>query len=448
MSSNTSPSTDIRGILAGIQHMGYTTVDGIRELIDNELDACATVVNIIIQNKCVVVAGNGKGMNKASCARAVTFFAAKEASSSAGRFGLGENAAHLVLSGAKEPTYIFTRQADSEKTIELEANWPEAIVEGKWSPYAGRITADNSTMWEKYAINRVGQGTVKLIPMQSEKYEALKENRDELLQEIGFAYEKQINNGKRLRIQIEGVNYDPDMSLALNYESTPPVRRGETSLELWKNGDEERVYYMHTSLKPAFTDMVRQITGSENKIRDYATAEEQGFRRIAKFTLRSMYTPESNPPFEDGERRGEVVPGYIALERDDRVLCRIPGMFPGTSGDYEERRVVGATRHSLSFTYAEDELIGVEVNKSHVREQSVNKVLLETIHMLGRRWSKTYYKSIKVNPDVAPEQRQLALRIKRACATLKRMANENPDFLDAFTELTDEFNNDEEDESV
>jgi hypothetical protein len=435
-------SISINGIQNGIQHMNFTLNDGAAELGDNEFDAGANTLRYIFTtaSNTITVAGDGSGMNEAALVRSVCYFASKDASTSVGRFGLGENAAHIVLSGALTSTHILTRTEGAVRPLELIANWPRAAAEDSWAPSAHPISYDSMGIWNQYAINPNGKGSVKYIPMPADKFASMVANLPSLLKELGFAYEHQLRSGKVIEVYVDGVCHLPDMSLTLNYDTTPAVRRNETRIELWKKGDDERVYYHHTSTRPLYAEMVRQDVGSQTKIRDYATAGADGYARVAEFTLRSVYDPASNPPAIVGQPRGEVVPGYVALHRGNRTLCRLPGLFPGTSGDYEDRRVVGATRHWLSFTHNEDTLMGVETNKSHVREEKVHKLLLDTVHDLGRRWSKKYYQTIKAAAAVAPpENVAWARRVKAAVSTMKRLADSAPGFLEELEAFMDEF---------
>ena len=389
-------SIDIRGIQNGILHMGFTNVDAILELVDNEVDAGATKVRIHFTpaTTTVSIAGNGKGMTKDALKRSMCYFGAKAASEQAGVFGLGEKVA----------------------------------------------AAPQRELWARFAIDPLGKGSLKHIQMPPEKFAEVVGNLPTLMLEIGFAYESHLRDGKTIEVYVDDVVHSPDMGLTLNYETTPATRRCETPIELWRKGEEERVYYRHSSLKPVYVEMVRQETGSQTKVRDYATVARDGFVKVADFLFRSVYSPDSNPPAVPGQPRGDVVPGYVALCRDRRTLCRLPGLFPGTSGDYEDRRIVGATRHWLSFGYRESEMMGVMVDKSHVREAKVHKLLLDTVHELGRRWSKRYYQTIKAAAAVAPpEGVAWARRVKAACADLKRIAETNPGFLEEIENFIAEF---------
>ena len=447
---STMSSVNFKGIQDGIQHMGFTLNDGAAELGDNELDAGANTLRYIFktQSKTLFVAGDGSGMTESQLVRSVCYFGSKDASTSVGRFGLGENAAHIVLSGAAVSTHILTRTADAVRPLELIANWPKAAAEDTWTPSAHPISYDSMALWNEHAINPNGKGSIKIIPMPSEKFTDIVTNIPSLLKELGFAYEQPLRDGKIIEVFVDDVRYVPDMSLALNYEDTPAIRRNETRVELWKKNDDERVYYHHNSKRPIYSEMVRDSEDpkSKSKIRDYDALKTDGYNLVALFTLRSVYDPNSNPP-----TRGEFVPGYVSLCRGKRTLSRLPGLIV-ESGDHEARRILGASRHCLSFTHHEDALMGVETNKSHVRKENVHKLLLASVYKLAKQWTTSYYNTIKTAAAAAPpEVMDLARRLKTATAKMKNLVqvpgfmDELEVFMNEFEALIDSENNSEDD---
>jgi hypothetical protein len=423
-------SVNFKGIQEAIQHMGFTLSDGAAELGDNELDAGATILRYIFKtsSNTIAVAGNGSGMDENQLVRSVCYFANKEASTSAGRFGLGENAAHIVLSGALTATNILTRTAGATRPLEVIANWPKAAAEDVWQPSAHPISYDSMALWNEHAINPNGQGSVKVIQMPVERYNEMIGNLPSFLKELAFAYEKHLQDGKTIEVIVDGVKLLPDWSLTLNYESTPSARRSERNIELWKNGENERIYYHHSNRRPIYSEMVREDSGSNKKIRDYENAPSDGYTLVASFTLRSIYDPTHGG-----------VDGYFALCRGERSLCRLTGLS-SKSGDFECRNILSASRHSLSFTHREDALMGVETNKSRVRPENVHKGILKTATDLARQWCNEYYGTIKKASATAPvDVMVLERRIKKATAALKRLANSVPGFMDELETFMYEF---------
>jgi hypothetical protein len=287
-------------------------------------------------------------------------------------------------------------------------------------------------LWNEHAVNPNGQGSVKVIQMPVERYNEMIGNLPSFLKDLAFDYEKHLQDGKTIEVIVDGVKLLPDWSLTLNYESTPPARRIERNIELWKNGENERIYYYHSNRRPIYNEMVREDTGSNKKIRDYENAPSDGYTLVASFNLRSVYDPTLTT-------EGGVDPGYFALCRGERSLCRLPGLT-SKSGDFDCRNILSASRHSLSFTHREDALMGVETNKSHVRKENVHKGILKTATDLARQWCNEYYGTIKKATLSAPiDALVLERKIKIATATLKRLANSVPGFIDEFEAFLDNF---------
>ena len=433
-----SSSIDIDGMLHDIQHLNFSRGDAEREGVDNSLDAGATVVRVNrdTAKMAVSVADDGRGMDEPGCENSLRFFGATAASDKAGRFGLGNNAMHVCLSTGAATTITLSKKEGGLR-IELPADWRKARSSGVWAPTAGPITLERGIpLWDALSVNQ-DHGTVMYIPMPPNDFAAHMRTLSSDLADLAFSYEEELLAGKRIELCVDGVAQPLDMSLTLGWNEVQEAQRKETRVELWMRGDEERIYYWHTSLRPVYSDMVRSADApSTKKIRDYAEAAEAGFVLKAACTLRSVYNPAW-----DVEGQAPT-PGYFALRRGMRNLCRLPPNLIGKGGDHRAQRVIISTRHSIAFTSAADGIFGVEVNKSHVREDAVHKGLLEKCRELGKSWSNSYYENnIKGARAAVPPEGELALRIRRAVAMLKRLAESHGDaYLDDFDNLTDDYN--------
>ena len=429
-------SISIDGMLNDIQHLGFTRGDAEREGIDNALDAGAFTVRINrdTAKKVVSIADNGSGMDDAGCTKSLVFFDSVAASNKVGRFGLGNKALHICLSAGATQTTILSKK-EGLLRVQVKADWPKARSTGVWNPAAGEIGAETGIpIWNDLSINQ-NHGTVMYIPMPAAAFAEHQANLDSDLAELGFSYEEELKT-KRIELAVNGVVQPLDMSLALGWGDVEESQRKETRVELLTRGGEERIYYMHTSLRPVYTAMVRVAGDSSAKIQDYDEAIAEGFVCKVSLTLYSVYNPA-------WDIAGQApIPGYFALRRGTRNLCRLQGNVIGKGGDMRAQRVIVSTRHVIAFTSNADDVFGVEVNKSHAREESVHSGLLEKCRELGRSWSNGYYNAhIKLARDAIPAEGQFALRLRRAVATLKRLAEAHGvAYLDDFDNLTDDYN--------
>lgn len=431
--SNISPSGTIKNLL----NLGFTLHDAIKEIIDNSLDARATRVRIRLfpsANK-IDIDDDGEGMDLIKLTNALRINDVKPASENIGLRGLGLKAAHCVLSNEEDATLIMTKMSKSAR-CEIDADWPNALKEDYYDPRAIRGSEDNRPIWDAGCINP-DHGTTTSIPMPPTKFAELMTSLPELLKSIGFTYEKFINAGKVIEVEVDGVAHPLDMSSALSWETTPNNRRYEVPITILQNPitKESRVYHRHESHKPVRTEMVRyNLNANANPkiLRDYQSTLDGGFEEIATMKMRGAYNEAWNPPETADNARPQ--PGYIALCRDKRFLRPIYN-DSAKAGDFGGRGVWEASRHSLEFTHAADDLIRIEVNKSSVTPENIHPLLLETMRKFAKEWSNKIYKA-HFRTDTDDPGAELRNTVTRQFRQLKVVIDSRPnEFLNKFDEI-------------
>jgi hypothetical protein len=449
----TPVSISASGTVRSLLSLGFTDQDALHELIDNALDAHSNLVRIRLSTSdhTLYIDDAGRGMNKTKLAKALCIFNGKPASDSIGIYGVGVKAGHAVLSNEETVTRILSKSCDDEDVYEIAADWPGALESDEWHPTPSEVSAKRLPLWEAGCLNPA-QGTVTVIPMPVVKFNALLNDLPQLMSSIGQTYEAHLRSGSRIRVEVDGTEYLPSMTRALNVEDAPAHLRTEVPIEVWEHPETHiiRVYYLHTCLRPIWTDMVRTNPENPKKkpVRDHTKAEEQGYVRIGRFVMRSVYDPARNPVQPDVGDRPALVPGYIAFRRNGRSLRPIDMAMPAT-GDYEKRRIVAASCHAVDFDHNADKLVGVQVNKSDITADNICPPLLAVVKRLAAEWAgKVYETSFKVRVergDVAFER-----RLKRIMKSLKQRAHDYRDeFLDDLeTIITDWDGVDESDDEA
>lgn len=429
-SSNISASGQIKNAL----HMGFTLLDALKELLDNSIDARASHCRFRISSasKIIYIDDDGDGMTESTLHAATRFHNTRDASSANGCRGFGLNAAHIRISGAAAPTRIFTRAAGCG-VIETALNWSQYVQNDLYNPQVTDLTVARQSEWENGAINR-DHGTVTMIPMTDSLFAEMEKDLPNILNEIGRAYETFKRSGLRITLILDGREYEPDYSRALNWEDTPITMRNEVAIELWTHPEtkEERLYFWHEHGKPEWKEMVRKNPADEKKLlRDYSTVRAEGFVET-KFKLRSTYNARWNPPQVEGVPRPPNEPGYLSFCRNGRHLRAIPNEYP-TSGDYEKRRVIATARHALFFSHEADSYINISVNKSQVNVDNVHSELLKLVQELSRNWTgRLYERNFKPPKQVGPDDVR-ARNLKNAIRMLKANARTlSDDWYDDF----------------
>lgn len=449
-----SSSISASGIIENTKHMGYDSMSCIKELIDGSLDAGAKCVHVLLDtaSKTLYVVDDGMGMDKVTLKESLYFHHSQHGRGAdrIGLYGLGENAAHIVLSDTDKPTCTISKTPDGE-LYEVEADWPDAIYNNRWELKATGITVARQAIWTKHHINP-SKGTIKIIPMKETSFQQLMTDSSKLLAEIGYAYEAYIASGRIIKLYIDGSPLSSNESFALGYDKVDDLNRNSVKLEVWKKDDAVRIYFMHTSKSPNYTEMVREDGTSDSKLRDYEETKKAGFVCDGKFTLKSVYNPIWNPPKQEGRQR-TLIDGYTSFRRGERGLDRLPHPPSNGAGDYELRRYRATARHEVSFTQKEDHLIGVEVNKSRINPQNINGLLLAKIRKLTTNWIDAKYNRMKkerIDNDKDDDDDNVVKfrrnpELTRLIKRIRAIAADNAEFIGELNTHLDEYESDDED---
>lgn len=422
-----SPNINISGLLRSTKTKGFTMQGAVHELVDNSIDAGAKTINIRFRTDGneLIVADDAAGMDKAAGDTCYCIHNDKAASDKNGLFGVGKSVAEGMLSDLVSLTTTVTR-VDGGRLLEVTADWPGSIESGSWNPRAVGASADYAVpLWERAAVTP-GHGTIVVINMTRVGFTELTSNIASMCRVLSYTY--QDVPGVKIQVWLDGAQQETDKSDTLGWTTAPPQQRNEVSLEAWtKSGEETVVFHTEgTALVRFNRDVPNPMTAA--RIADYATMVERGYIRTAGLRLRSVYNPVWNPPGEKEEI------GYLSFARNLRHLARITNV-PPTHGNMDRRRYIATMRHALYYDYHADSLLKTEGNKSNVTSANVDKVLMETVRLLARKWGDSYYKAYGPDDDGNSEADGMPSR-----ATIKEFKRmyANPAWRDAYERLVAE----------
>jgi len=390
----TSTNIHISGLLRSTKTKGFTTQGAINELIDNSLDADATVVDIHFntEGRELIIADDGLGMTKAMADSCYCIHNDKPASGAIGMFGIGKTIAEGLLSDLASSTTTVTK-VESGRLLEVTADWVTSIATNTWNPRSGGASADVALpLWERAAIDRE-HGTVVHINMTPAMFNDIATDVETLCRSLAYVYQEYDPDTFAIRVWRDGEQYELDTSDTLGWNDVLPSQRNEVNLEAWVNSaGEELIFHSEGSEMVRFNRGATQPTIAA-RYRDYAEMPSKGYTLEARLSLRDVYNDEWNPPEDDDGNRPPYILGSLSFVRNRRHLKRVANE-PPTSGTHERKRYLGAARHALYYDHHADRLMKTEGNKSNVTPENINKQLMWTVNALARKWADSYWKQV------------------------------------------------------
>lgn len=390
-------SIDVSGLIRSTLTKGFTAQGALNEPVHNSLDASASIVRIDFDtaSETLYVSDDGVGMNKSTAKDCYKFHADKAASEKAGLYGIGKPVSEGFLSDLKSSTWTYTRAMDDE-IYEVEADWVVGEAEGVWAPTAHRVSVEGLRVWESRAVNPL-HGTVTQVRMPKKKFLEMVSDVETIAKKLAFTYQDYLEDDRvQIILSVDGVVVPLPDTESLGWNLVAEHQRLRRGIQIWKNGDDERVY--HEERKDGRTmwvrlDLTKATPESAKRIADYAevVAADSGWNQVGEFWLYSVYNPEWNPEGESFE------PGYTGFCRNRLYLAAFPAE-PPTHGDFKRRKVIGCARHALKYSYREDAYVRPEGNKSNVTKENIHPDLFKTVKILARWWSAQYYSQYEEEP--------------------------------------------------
>lgn len=422
MASNISS----RGTIENFLHQGITPQDGLMELVDNEIDAGARTVVLLIDTKTgtLTVSGDGKGMDEEKMTAGLRINNTRPASEAIGLRGVGGKAGLAVLSGLEHSALIIS-QMEGQKVYEAKIDWPKTMREDRWAPSPSELTRTNGEVWDAKRVNPE-HGTVVQVRMPQAVLDKLVPG---LSAELARVYEPRIKHGVDLQLVIDGEEVPLSTERVLGYGDAE--HKQEVRIRLMRNPEtkEERAYSEREYRKKKVWS--RKWEG-RTLLRDVSHAEEAGFVCTGEFTLLSAHD----------KKWGNKDDGYLSPCRNGRFLGAIPTRLR-SQGDYWARNILANSRHGLLFGQENDNDIGVQVNKTAVSREHMNMALREEVEHVMWEFATRVANNVKPQPIHPPAEEA---QRKKDWKMLKDFEAKHEGFLAAMKAMMEDWVDEEDDE--
>jgi hypothetical protein len=373
------------GTIENSAFMGFTHMDLYREILDNQLDAGASIIqNYLIYQvestrSLMIFSDNAQGMTIEQLETCAIINKRKDAHDDKnGLYGYGGFAGYYGFTQGEGKATILSKKED-EPVNQLVLDFPKFKRNNKIVYTAHEATGSMSEMWTTYAVNK-NHGTLIILEchhvvifdmIEKLPFEKLGQTYADYLNK-GIKVTIFTNNGKVL-IDVNANNVIADATYTKKNELTI-WKKGEIIIAEFKNGNEKRVY-----LDPK--------TNTHNSATNLYS---EGYREIGKIN----YTNSIRFNLIDKTNNWEVSTGGYYLKRNKKIINRIEIPYP-TSGDYAYKDLRASSKHLVEFTTNLDSLFGIQVNKSKIDKNLINLAIFTTLQYLAMDFCKKTWDKIK-----------------------------------------------------
>ena len=417
-------SIDIQGLLQNSHNSGVSTSDALFEKIDDSLSADSTVFHWnLSQTDGLISSDNGHGMNKDKLQQSCRLHSRTTSSGDRhGRFGIGSKNAEWILTNLEGS--VTKLSSDGNRISQVTINYPNIMKnEESYEPRAHGIEEESRPIWDKYAINPSGSGTVTQMEIPAAKYSELIELfANDTVTGLGFklatTYCDALTRGVKISIQIEDnppyqihpidrlsssvgtrTQLAPNSRVQFKCEShhiehVHNTTTGEiVSHVLSSDGTmRTRLDKTHKKLVPISESMDSFVPIGHTKC-SLAYSNDWNIIQNGDFEKNGI-TPLRNK--ENGIQMFRKNTNGTEIVRNGKMLKHIQSK-PITKGDKAAYKYHDNTRARTEFVANDkmDVLYNVQVNKSQVDEDLIDKSLWKTIERLRKTFIDECYKTLE-----------------------------------------------------
>ena len=414
-----TPSIDIQGLLQNSHNSGVSISDALFEKIDDSLSAGSTEFRwVLSQEDGLISSDNGHGMTKDKLQQSCRLHSRTTSSGERhGRFGIGSKNAEWILTNLEGS--VTKLSSDGNRISQVTINYPNIMKnEETYEPRAHGIEEESRPIWDKYAINPSGSGTITQMHIPAAKRSELIEmfSNDTVTGirfKISTTYRDALTKGIKMSIQSGETFYEihPIDRLCVSLIETNLAR----NIQIQTKFKTYNVDHMRTI---ATGEIVSHVLSSDGTMRTcfdkiqkkliHVSESIDLFEIVGHTRVSFAYSNDWAPLQKDDlEKNGitpltkgqEGVPKFRAqtngmeLVRNGKILKHIQSK-PMTKGDKAAYKYHENTRTRAEFVANDqmDTLYNVQVNKSQVDEDLIDKRLWKTIEILRETFVGECYK--------------------------------------------------------
>jgi len=380
-----SEPIDHIGTIENSAFMGFTHTDLYREILDNQLDAGASVIqNYLISqvesSKSLMIFGdNAQGMTIEQLETCAIINKRKDASDNKnGLYGYGGFAGYYGFTKGDGKATILSKK-EGESVNQLVLDFPKFKKNNKIVYTPHEATGTMTEMWSTYAVDK-SHGTLIILECHHNViFDMIEKLPFEKLGQTYADYLKEgikitiFTNNEKVVIEVDVNNVIADATYTKKNELTI-WKKEEIIIAEFKNGNEKRVY-----LDPK-TNTHNPATNLYN----------EGYREIGKIN----YTNSIRYNQHNKADNWSIFDGGYYLKRNKKVINRIEIPYP-TSGDYAYKDLRASSKHLVEFTTNLDSLFGIQVNKSKIDKNLINSAIFTTLQYLALDFCKKTWDKIK-----------------------------------------------------
>lgn len=152
-SSKNDPNASI--LIYALQHLGYENDVTICDIIDNSIDAGATKIKLIIEEKRIMIIDNGSGMNKKILDEALKFGSnvIRDDNTCLGKFGMGLSTASISIG---DKTTVITKTEMSNEYLKSSVDVNIVKLRNEFIKFLGNADEEEIKMFKEYVGENSG----------------------------------------------------------------------------------------------------------------------------------------------------------------------------------------------------------------------------------------------------------------------------------------------------